>query len=300
MDWTDASGPGPAPGRAAKRPRPEAGTWDYIFWVGLIFSIGLHVLVVLAFLFNLPAHFSSLMDALGLAEPEMAQEAEPEEPVRVSLWGEVPQNTSLAPISEPTSPEAPAEAAPEASAPEQVLDPEAIPLGPKAEEKRVVKKTKTPPPKVAVPKVEKEAPAPVEARPRATAQAPQTRNVYDMMRRTLGRDARAMTMGDPRSRRVDLNASQYYNRIANLICSHWAPLGRNIQGDIIVAYSFTIEPSGRISGIRRVQSSGDAEFDRSVERAIRAASPLPPLPPSFGGRPDYPQFSFSPKNMGRR
>ncbi len=256
-------------------------------------------MVILAFVFDFPNLIRSWMTLLGWSLPQQELVVDPPEVITVSLWGETPRAAAPAPISEPRGAlETPTDPAPEGAAEQAPLPSDVIPLGEKAEEEPAarVKKRPSSPPKVKAPELASEPPP--APRPKS-APNPKSRNVYDMMRRTLGRDARAVNLGSPRGQRRDLSMSQYYNRIAVMICNNWVPAGGNLKDNMIVTYGFTIAPNGKMSGLRKVQSSGDPEFDRSVARAIQTTS-FPPLPASFGGRSDSPQFSFSPEALRRR
>lgn len=117
--------------------------------------------------------------------------------------------------------------------------------------------------------------------------------------RTLGRDAGAANFGSRQGRRTDPVVSRYFELALAKFNENWSvPKGLNPR--LQVALAISIEPSGRISSVRLVQSSGMPEFDRSVEQAIRMASPLPPLPPVFGGQRVNQTFAFTPENLGRR
>lgn len=49
---------------------------------------------------------------------------------------------------------------------------------------------------------------------------------------------------------------------------------------LTAAFSFSIEPNGKIRDVQLVESSGNKAFDDSVVRAAKKASPLPPPPES--------------------
>jgi len=53
-----------------------------------------------------------------------------------------------------------------------------------------------------------------------------------------------------------------------------------------------LSPSGEVLVVVTVKSSGDGVFDRSVEAAVRKASPLP-LPPDPGVLPGFPELKFN-------
>lgn len=52
-----------------------------------------------------------------------------------------------------------------------------------------------------------------------------------------------------------------------------------------IVYSFVITNEGNIREIKKEKSSGNDSLDLTAERAIRASTPLPPLPPELRGRP---------------
>jgi protein TonB len=48
-----------------------------------------------------------------------------------------------------------------------------------------------------------------------------------------------------------------------------------------VIVTFDVGRDGRVGNVRLLQSSGNPQLDRSCQRAVLEASPLPPLPPGF-------------------
>jgi TonB family protein len=50
------------------------------------------------------------------------------------------------------------------------------------------------------------------------------------------------------------------------------------RNDLTTTIRFTILDNGEITGIRLLKPSADRSYDDSVIRALRKASPLPPLP----------------------
>jgi TonB family protein len=79
--------------------------------------------------------------------------------------------------------------------------------------------------------------------------------------------------------------SWYARVVESRISSNW--IRPETQERVEMVYSFYILADGSIRDIRREQSSGNPEMDRTAERAIRASSspPLPPPPPEFRGKP---------------
>jgi len=71
----------------------------------------------------------------------------------------------------------------------------------------------------------------------------------------------------------------YYNQLQTRIKQSWAWAGGGpkLEADV----RLNIAENGEISNVRTVRSSGDAGFDASVERAVRAVNPLPPPPEAY-------------------
>ncbi len=79
--------------------------------------------------------------------------------------------------------------------------------------------------------------------------------------------------------------SWYLRQVERRISENWlrTSLGR-LENRVEVSVSFEIDASGRIDSLRVQRSSGIRSVDLSAERAVRASSPLPPLPPEFRRR----------------
>ena len=71
----------------------------------------------------------------------------------------------------------------------------------------------------------------------------------------------------------------YYNQLQTRIKQSWAwaGVGPKLEAEV----RLNIAENGEISNVRTVRSSGDAGFDASVERAVRAVNPLPPPPEAY-------------------
>jgi len=74
---------------------------------------------------------------------------------------------------------------------------------------------------------------------------------------------------------------RYYMTVFNKIQSAWVLPHYDEQTNLSAIVEITVRPDGRIVTIQFEQKSGNAEFDRSVMRAIQKANPLPPLPPDI-------------------
>ena len=86
----------------------------------------------------------------------------------------------------------------------------------------------------------------------------------------------------------------YYQKVREIVTQNWLNVGNDASGAKDVYFLLRIEPDGRVSSITLKQSSGNRDYDSSMERAIQA-SILPPLPPIFNGIPDNPTLRFKPR-----
>ncbi len=80
-------------------------------------------------------------------------------------------------------------------------------------------------------------------------------------------------------------ASWYVRQLEQRIARSWlqAPLG-GVTARVLTRISFTIAKGGQIENIKVLEASGHPGVDRAAQRAIRASSPLPPLPVELRGR----------------
>ncbi|MDR0882757.1 MAG: TonB C-terminal domain-containing protein [Candidatus Adiutrix sp.] len=252
-----------------KRKRPLLG-----LWLGLALSLILHLLLI-----------GWLVHKAG---EKAAAVKPPPEVIRVELVP-APQ-----PAPEPEA-KAPAPK-PQPRPPAQRL----IPKGDSSLPQLPMEKKRAAPPQVQPPEVKPDRPKeslsgqPLGPRQVAPAPEPPKRplSAYEMMTRTLGRDAANLQLGSARGNVADPLISRYYSLIMLKIKSNWHPATTSPQFRLAANYTIVIEPSGRIARFWKNQSSGDQNYDRAVEEAIQRSSPLPPLPSIFGGRPDSPAFFF--------
>ena len=79
--------------------------------------------------------------------------------------------------------------------------------------------------------------------------------------------------------------SWYARQVEQRIGNNWlrTSLGQTTRS-VETVVSFEIRADGRIEEVQLEKGSGIRTVDIAAERAIRASSPLPPLPRSFGGR----------------
>lgn len=79
---------------------------------------------------------------------------------------------------------------------------------------------------------------------------------------------------------VGLEFLKYKSDVERIIKAHWVNpvLGSGLR---VATVHFSIADDGAIGDVRLVRSSGNAIYDRSVLRAVREASPLPPPPDRY-------------------
>jgi TolA protein len=90
----------------------------------------------------------------------------------------------------------------------------------------------------------------------------------------------------------------YYNQMLSRIRERWAWPGT--RSDLLVIVHFSILPSGEITNIRLTERSGDQSYDASVERAVKAAGPLPPPPEAYRGDFSDVELKFRPTDLQQR
>jgi len=288
--------------------------------LAVLLSVGLHIVLAWMFLVVFPTLMTSKRDRiedvvvvqlLGSMVPA-APAAPADLPVNPDLKGpdvvEMPK-TESAPVPQPQFTPAP----PEVTAPADV-----IPLGPKAPDKPPeIKKTKAAPPKVTAPKVEPPKPpktavnndAAINARLKALerkVEADKDQEYLDSRFADLnkkygqGTGEGSESGGVTGGQRIDPRKASYYAHIKDLISENWRPPNGSVERNLIADYQLTIQPDGWITAGRFHKSSGNADFDETVTRAINMSLPFPPLPEVFEGRAETLRVGFDPKEQRRR
>jgi len=90
--------------------------------------------------------------------------------------------------------------------------------------------------------------------------------------------------------------NQYIDGIKQAVQNNWLRPASSAPG-LSCTVVVNLIPGGDVAGVRVVESSGDAAFDRSVENAVRKAAPLPlpPDPALFDSFREL-RFVFKPEN----
>jgi colicin import membrane protein len=93
-------------------------------------------------------------------------------------------------------------------------------------------------------------------------------------------------------------ASAYGRVLKNRIRNRWSyPASLFATKGLKVTVAITINNDGSINAIRFEKKSGNALFDSSVMRAIKAAAPFPPLPEDLKPGPWEAGFNFDIENL---
>jgi TonB family protein len=87
----------------------------------------------------------------------------------------------------------------------------------------------------------------------------------------------------------------YYNQMINRIKQAWAWAGANQTLEATVRFNIT--ENGEVVNVRITQPSGDPSYDASVERAVRAANPLPPPPETYRKEFSDVELIFRPQDL---
>lgn len=159
----------------------------------------------------------------------------------------------------------------------------------KAELKRKPVKTA---PKVAVPKKPakktSEALAKEEAKAREEAKAKEEAKAREQEGTSTAEKSQGMTTGSGTSdgAGISVDAAQFpfgyfLSAIEHRVSDHWYnPSSQPGSGLTCVVY-FRLMRDGTVQDVRGETSSGNEYFDRSALRAVKSASPFPPLPRGF-------------------
>jgi len=87
----------------------------------------------------------------------------------------------------------------------------------------------------------------------------------------------------------------YRNQLETRIKQNWAWAGAGQS--LEAAIHFSITDSGELIDVRITKSSGDRSYDASVERAVRAANPLPPPPAQYRKEFGDVEYTFTPESL---
>jgi outer membrane biosynthesis protein TonB len=195
--------------------------------------------------------------------------------------------------------------------------PEVIPIAPTpVAPPPPVQKAKDPPPKVKPPEKPPEPKPKPKPKPKAPSDQQQLNSsIQDLQRKRELRDEehtvnqRIANIAAERGRgngvssqpaapnnagqRIDPEKQRYYLQIMEIVRSNWLPPASAVSAsNISTTFVIAIDTTGRLMGKNLRISSGNSDYDLSVEQAINR-SRFPPLPAAFGGQPDNPALKFN-------
>ena len=289
-------------------------------FMAVALSFGFHVLLAWVFIIGLPLLASQKRESVS-------------DVIVVELFGDLTPPAPPAPADLPVDPEQRGPDVVERTrtdplptpqpqitppTPETVtVPPDVIPLAKKAPERPPEITKKSTPPPVKAPRVETEQDKKRKAA--ASEEAKIAKKMEELKRKRAAEnldesiDSRMMNLasnhrgsadgegsqsgGSSGGQRVHPEMQRYYAHIRDIIKDKWVPPPGTISNELSAVYRVTIQPDGSISAMTLERSSGHADYDLSVERAIRLSSPLPPLPPIFENRPVTVGLRFSPKDL---
>lgn len=180
-------------------------------------------------------------------------------------------NPMIIELAAPAAPRPAAPAAPAVAQPKPVEPAEGVRA--QAEEPKIVEKPKKKPEK----KTEPQQPTPAATPPRDGPQAQDT----------VAGAAGSGAVGDASASVApmeggDLAFAWYRASVTAALYGRWRrPLLTGISEPLEVRVGFEIQRDGTVRGIYIEQSSGVPSLDRSAQRAVADASPLPPLPANW-------------------
>lgn len=183
-------------------------------------------------------------------------------------------NPVIVELAAPASPKPTPPAAPAQPAPQPEVPAEGVRAA--AQEPKIVEKPKEKPkekpskPPEKKPEPVKPAPAPQESADAGPGGAPGTAEVGD-----AGASVAPMEGGD-------LAFAWYRASVTAALYGHWQrPILSGLTEPLEVRVGFDILRDGTVRDIRIEQSSGVPSLDRSAQRAVADAAPLPPLPSNW-------------------
>ncbi|MDD3471317.1 MAG: energy transducer TonB [Syntrophaceae bacterium] len=96
---------------------------------------------------------------------------------------------------------------------------------------------------------------------------------------------------------LTLARRQYYTSIWNAVRQHWAlPEGLKRQ-KLEAVFILVLRRDGKIMDLRIEKKSGNPDFDRAAEMAIRQAEPLPPFPEIYTAPQEDIALRFTPESI---
>ena len=92
--------------------------------------------------------------------------------------------------------------------------------------------------------------------------------------------AQAAGNGKPLSTAGEMNVAQWRRYVSCALTSNMIVASNSTPGSPEAIVSLRINPDGSLASVALLNTSGSEAWDAAVQRAIVAASPLPPAPPT--------------------
>ena len=131
--------------------------------------------------------------------------------------------------------------------------------------------------------------------PQAAARAQQTiANIRRAQARVQGTTVN-QTHSSMAARMQNIQLQAYQGRVRARIIAAWRlPMMRKTAQTLQAVALLTIDREGQVIRYQLTRSSGSPPFDASLQRAVQASSPLPPLPETFPGEILEAEIHFTP------
>lgn len=97
-------------------------------------------------------------------------------------------------------------------------------------------------------------------------------------------------------KQIDRLKAAYYEHLRDIVTNNWVAPPGALSSGLRATFVIKIEPGGEVSVSQLENSSGNLDFDLSIERAVRK-SIFPPLPEVFEGQADTVGFVFDADRM---
>jgi outer membrane biosynthesis protein TonB len=270
----------------------------------LFVSLGLHILASWVFFFIIPAYQTrrdlneNIMVVQLIGNPAPPAPAAP--PMKVNPDQKGPDVVELPSTPpQPTPPPVQNQPEPIVPAPEAEVIPIAPPKTPP-----LIEKTAQEPPKPTPPPREEVKPKPVP-KPSLESQINNrmrqlererkvaAENTDDIIAQRVANLAAAQGQGQGEGSdiyggattgtRLDPAMTAYYTHVRDIVSKNWVAPSDSLAADLEAQYTIRIEPNGRVSASSLRVKSGSADYDLSIERAVKK-SVFPPLPSVFNNQ----------------
>lgn len=295
----------------------ENGYSEINLGLTIVLSVAFHLLVAWVFVDVLPNLLTQRARQLDFITVQLYGALAPAAPAAPADLKVDPNQIGPDVVEIPRSESTPTQPQLEPVTPDKIIaPPDVIPLGPKAKDtppKEIIKTPKTPPKPVVVKPENKPKPdtkkqdAAINKRLEELKRKKEAELDEDIDARMKnlalasgrGEGDSSEQSGSSGTQRIHPEKARYFEHVKDIVSHNWVPPVEPYSDEIRAVYLITIEPGGRIAKVELQQSSGNQDYDLSVERAIYKSNPLPALPPIFEGRTIKTGLIFKPAELRR-